>query len=71
MTILWLGKLTITDGAVEGIRTPDPRITNAMLYQLSYDSTDAFITKNTTHSTRKKLESCQKRYKSVALAIVP
>ena len=24
------------DGAAEGIRTPDPRITNAMLYQLSY-----------------------------------
>jgi hypothetical protein len=26
------------NGAVEGIRTPDPRITNAVLYQLSYDS---------------------------------
>ena len=25
------------NGAVEGTRTPDPRITNAMLYQLSYD----------------------------------
>ena len=23
-------------GAAEGIRTPDPRITNALLYQLSY-----------------------------------
>ena len=23
-------------GAAEGIRTPDPRITNAVLYQLSY-----------------------------------
>jgi hypothetical protein len=25
-----------TNGAAEGIRTPDPRITNALLYQLSY-----------------------------------
>jgi hypothetical protein len=25
-----------TTGAAEGIRTPDPRITNAVLYQLSY-----------------------------------
>ena len=24
------------NGAAEGIRTPDPRITNAVLYQLSY-----------------------------------
>ena len=24
------------DGAAEGIRTPDPRITNAVLYRLSY-----------------------------------
>ena len=24
------------DGAGEGNRTPDPRITNALLYQLSY-----------------------------------
>jgi hypothetical protein len=24
------------NGAAEGIRTPDPRITNALLYQLSY-----------------------------------
>ena len=24
------------NGAAEGTRTPDPRITNAMLYQLSY-----------------------------------
>ena len=26
-------------GAAEGTRTPDPRITNAMLYQLSYCGT--------------------------------
>lgn len=26
------------NGAAEGTRTPDPRITNAMLYQLSYSS---------------------------------
>jgi hypothetical protein len=26
-------------GAAEGIRTPDPRITNAVLYQLSYRGT--------------------------------
>jgi hypothetical protein len=26
-------------GAAEGIRTPDPRITNALLYQLSYRGT--------------------------------
>ena len=25
-----------TYGAAEGIRTPDPRITNAVLYRLSY-----------------------------------
>jgi hypothetical protein len=30
------GKRLIFDGAAEGIRTPDPRITNALLYQLSY-----------------------------------
>ena len=29
--------LKFINGAVEGIRTPDPRITNAVLYQLSYD----------------------------------
>ena len=27
-------------GAAEGIRTPDPRITNAVLYQLSYSGND-------------------------------
>jgi hypothetical protein len=27
------------NGAAEGIRTPDPRITNAVLYQLSYRGT--------------------------------
>src|SRR5579864_104242 len=27
------------DGAAEGIRTPDPRITNAVLYRLSYRGT--------------------------------
>jgi hypothetical protein len=27
-------------GAAEGIRTPDPRITNALLYQLSYRGGD-------------------------------
>ena len=27
-------------GAAEGIRTPDPRITNALLYQLSYRGAD-------------------------------
>jgi hypothetical protein len=26
----------LKNGAAEGIRTPDPRITNAVLYQLSY-----------------------------------
>ncbi len=31
-----LGLLEEGNGAAEGIRTPDPRITNAMLYQLSY-----------------------------------
>jgi hypothetical protein len=30
------GKRLIFAGAAEGIRTPDPRITNALLYQLSY-----------------------------------
>lgn len=30
--------LNTKNGAVEGTRTPDPRITNAVLYQLSYDS---------------------------------
>ena len=29
----------LKSGAARGIRTPDPRITNAMLYQLSYGST--------------------------------
>jgi hypothetical protein len=29
---MWADK----NGAAEGIRTPDPRITNAVLYQLSY-----------------------------------
>jgi hypothetical protein len=28
-------------GAAEGIRTPDPRITNAVLYRLSYRGTPA------------------------------
>ena len=30
-----------SNGAAEGIRTPDPRITNALLYQLSYRGTRA------------------------------
>ena len=29
-------------GAAEGIRTPDPRITNAVLYQLSYRGLSGF-----------------------------
>jgi hypothetical protein len=29
-------KFSYLSGAAGGIRTPDPRITNAMLYQLSY-----------------------------------
>src|ERR671939_339633 len=29
-------KFLVFFGAAEGIRTPDPRITNALLYQLSY-----------------------------------
>ena len=29
-------KMRVSGGAAEGIRTPDPRITNALLYQLSY-----------------------------------
>ena len=33
-------------GAAEGIRTPDPRITNALLYQLSYRGTPAEITRD-------------------------
>ena len=32
-------------GAAEGIRTPDPRITNAVLYQLSYSGIDAGCSK--------------------------
>ena len=28
------------DGAGGGTRTPDPRITNALLYQLSYSGTE-------------------------------
>jgi hypothetical protein len=28
--------MELNNGAAEGIRTPDPRITNALLYQLSY-----------------------------------
>lgn len=31
----------LANGAAEGIRTPDPRITNALLYQLSYRGTRA------------------------------
>jgi hypothetical protein len=30
-------------GAAEGIRTPDPRITNALLYQLSYRGTSLIL----------------------------
>ena len=30
-------------GAAEGIRTPDPRITNALLYQLSYRGFVGFL----------------------------
>lgn len=30
-------------GAAEGIRTPDPRITNAVLYQLSYSGIGAHV----------------------------
>ena len=30
-------------GAAEGIRTPDPRITNAVLYQLSYRGFTGFL----------------------------
>lgn len=33
-----------SNGAAEGIRTPDPRITNALLYQLSYRGTRALFT---------------------------
>ncbi len=28
--------ISVKNGAAEGTRTPDPRITNALLYQLSY-----------------------------------
>jgi hypothetical protein len=31
-----IGQVLDLAGAAEGIRTPDPRITNALLYQLSY-----------------------------------
>jgi hypothetical protein len=31
------------DGAGEGNRTPDPRITNALLYQLSYPGEGARV----------------------------
>ena len=31
------------NGAVEGIRTPDPVITNDVLYRLSYDGTDPLL----------------------------
>jgi hypothetical protein len=30
------GQIRKNAGAAEGIRTPDPRITNAVLYRLSY-----------------------------------
>jgi hypothetical protein len=30
----------MVSGAEEGTRTPDPRITNALLYQLSYFGAD-------------------------------
>ena len=30
-------------GAAEGTRTPDPRITNALLYQLSYSGIAALL----------------------------
>ncbi len=30
------GQILENAGAAEGIRTPDPRITNAVLYRLSY-----------------------------------
>jgi len=32
------------NGADEGTRTPDPRITNALLYQLSYIGTGGVLT---------------------------
>jgi hypothetical protein len=35
-TYLCLRAGQLRSGAAEGIRTPDPRITNALLYQLSY-----------------------------------
>ncbi len=31
-----LDPILLSAGAARGIRTPDPRITNAVLYQLSY-----------------------------------
>ncbi len=42
-------------GAGEGIRTPDPLITNQMLYQLSYAS-------KTHPACRDKLETLTRRY---------
>ena len=33
-------------GAAEGIRTPDPRITNALLYRLSYRGVWSMIRKS-------------------------
>ena len=37
-------------GAGEGIRTPDPLITNQMLYRLSYASNSEEVTAETRHS---------------------
>jgi hypothetical protein len=36
-------------GAAEGIRTPDPRITNALLYQLSYRGFIGFLARQTRY----------------------
>ena len=42
MQIIYLHRTSLEDGAGEEIRTPDLRITNALLYQLSYTGLPCF-----------------------------
>ena len=51
MQIIYLHRTSLEDGAGEEIRTPDLRITNALLYQLSYTGHHLSVVRNKSRST--------------------
>ena len=51
MQIIYLHRTSLEDGAGEEIRTPDLRITNALLYQLSYTRHHLSVVRKKCRST--------------------